>query len=84
MSLIQTTDHKMTQQEATNLILSQVNNKAESYKFDSVIIEPITEATTGEITGYCVTAQFTAQYSNHSSNYNCKIITLNDGSIFKL
>tara|TARA_R100001224_G_scaffold106902_1_gene81852 strand:+ start:71 stop:295 length:225 start_codon:yes stop_codon:yes gene_type:complete len=74
----------MTKQEATNLVLTQVNNKAQSYKFDTVIIEPITEATTGEITGYCVSAKFAAQHTNHTSNYNVKIITLNDGSIFKL
>lgn len=79
-----TTEKTMTKQQAKNLILTQVNNKAQSYNFDTVIIEPITEATTGQITGYCISAKFTAKYKNHISNYNAKIITLNDGSIFKL
>jgi hypothetical protein len=77
-------DDIMTNQEAQNLILSQIKNKALSYNFKSVIIEPIKNVNTDEISGYCITSDFSAEHKDYTSNYSVKVISLNDGSIFKL
>ena len=74
----------MTNQEAQNLILSQIKNKALSYNFKSVIIEPIKSVNTDEISGYYITSDFSAEHKNYTSNYSVKVISLKDGSIFKL
>ena len=74
----------MTRQEAINLILSQIKNNAQSYNFDIVIIEPILDANTNELSGYYITSDFSAKHKNYTSNYSVKIICDNDGSIFKL
>ena len=74
----------MTRQEAINLILSQIKNKAQSYKFDSVIIEPIKNVNTDEVSGHYITSDFSAKHKDYTSNYSVKVISLKDGSIFKL
>lgn len=72
----------MTQQAAIEIIKSQIN-KADSYNFQFVQIKEIKDAR-NEVCGHFVSALFTTQNQDTSSNYSIKMIVENDGSITKL
>lgn len=72
----------MTQQAAIEIIKSQIN-KADSYNFQFVQIKEIKDASNA-VCGHFVSALFTTQNQDSSSNYSIKMIVENDGSITKL